>query len=316
MAAVDILLSVHNGMPFLPEQIRSVQAQSHVAWRLWVRDDLSTDGSADVVRAFASDDARIRLLGGPDVRLGASRSFGLLLETVLERADYVMLCDADDVWLPDKIATTLAAMRAAEARRGPGEVLVHTDLTVVDAGLGVLAASFWEYQGLRPERHMLGDMLVRSTVTGPTVMMNGALARRVGSIPSEAVYQDWWVALVAACFGRIVWLPERTVLYRQHGRNSEGATGPGEGLLGRARRGWSALSDPERLRVGVDRTAAQATAFLDRYETELTPTQRLVLKRYAAIGTAGPLVRKLSVLRVASVPEHGWVRRIARALRV
>src|SRR5690606_37152745 len=41
---VDILLTVYNGMPYLNEQIRSLQAQTHASWRLWVRDDGSTDG--------------------------------------------------------------------------------------------------------------------------------------------------------------------------------------------------------------------------------------------------------------------------------
>ena len=48
--------------------------------------------------------------GGP--RLGACGSFAALLAR--SEADYVMFCDQDDVWLPEKIARTLGKMTAVE----------------------------------------------------------------------------------------------------------------------------------------------------------------------------------------------------------
>lgn len=311
---VDILLSVHNGTPHLREQVESIQAQTHRAWRLWIRDDGSTDGSADLVRRIEAEEARVRLLeaGG---NLGASRSYGRLMERPEVTADHVMLCDADDFWLPEKIERTLEAMRESEAAAPAGTpVLVHTDLIIADSALRPIAPSFWRHRGLRVEPPTLERLLSRNVATGPTIMINRALRQLAGRVPPEATYQDWWVTLVAAAFGRIVALPDATVLYRQHGRNSVGA-GPAGGPAALARR--VASGEPEALviRDGLRRAALQAGAFLERYREILAPDDRVLLERFAAIAHAGPIRRRLRVYQLASVPEHGLLRNLARVLR-
>ena len=61
MAAVHIVLSVYNGSRFIQEQIRSIQTQTHEGWRLWVRDDGSTDGTGALVEELAVATSRICL---------------------------------------------------------------------------------------------------------------------------------------------------------------------------------------------------------------------------------------------------------------
>src|SRR5690606_17319061 len=103
--SVDILMTVYNGMPYVPEQVASFQKQSWPHWRLHVRDDGSDDGTLHTLQRLAAEDHRIRLIpseGGPR-RLGALRGFAWLVEKAAPDADYVMFSDADDRWLPDKI---------------------------------------------------------------------------------------------------------------------------------------------------------------------------------------------------------------------
>ena len=44
MAAIDVMMPVKNGLPFLPEAIDSIRNQSFADWRLLVLDHGSTDG--------------------------------------------------------------------------------------------------------------------------------------------------------------------------------------------------------------------------------------------------------------------------------
>ncbi len=313
---IDILLTVYNGAEFLPEQLRSLQAQTHRDWRLWVRDDGSTDGTAQLLLAAAAEDARIRPVHAGGGRLGALGGFSWLLEHAGDgQAPYTMFCDADDVWLPGKIEVTLAAMRRAEAESGPGvPVLMHTDLRVVDARLATIDPSFWHFQGIRPELNSLNRVLNQNTVTGCTAMINRALRERGAPVPAEAVMHDWWLALVASCFGRLVPVPEATILYRQHGRNDTGARRHARGAgaaVGRALAGdWVGP-----LRRELQRATAQAGALLRRFGPEMSPEQRRLVGDFAEIPDCGPLQRRWRLARLGTLTHYGLARNIAFVLR-
>lgn len=313
---VDILLAVYNGTHLLPEQIRSLQAQSHGDWRLWVRDDGSTDDTIRVVQESAAADPRIRLVCGGGARLGASRGLGWLMDQLPESARYIMFCDQDDIWLPNKIELTLSAMQATEVEAGPNiPVLVHTDLVVVDADLDVIEDSFWEYSAIHPERLTLGRLLVQNTVTGCAAMINRPLRDLASPVPAEAVMHDWWMALVAFCFGRIVSLRTATILYRQHGRNAVGAHRLERGAVALFRKTLESYQNTTRLRSAIKGTADQAGAFLERFRSRLTPEDQQLLERYAEIPRCGFWRRKLRVIRLRTLSEHGLARNIGLVLR-
>lgn len=312
---VDIACSVFDGARHLAALLRSLQEQTHRAWRLWVRDDGSTDASMDIVQAFARDDARIRLLPADETRLGAAQSFGWLLERI-PAADYVMFADQDDVWLPAKIATSLKAMVRAE-RAAAGPVLVHTDLVVVDAELREIDRSFWHYARINPEARGLRRAIVRNTVTGATLLMNRALRARVGNIPAGAAMHDWWIGCVAAAFGMIVAVSMPTVLYRQHGTNTIGAVVPSSSL------GWHdvpiavtrALRNGGKLRSWIARAARQAETFLGRYGEDLTPEDRTFLAAYAQMPEQPYLRRKRDLFRMQLLAENGVVQNVGILMR-
>ena len=46
---VSVITPAHNAERFLPETIRSVQAQTYPYWEMWIVDDVSTDGDQVVV---------------------------------------------------------------------------------------------------------------------------------------------------------------------------------------------------------------------------------------------------------------------------
>lgn len=312
---VDIVAACFNGAEYLPEFLASLQSQTHATWRLWARDDGSTDATVDILRTFAASEPRIRLLhvGGPP--LGAAGAFGWLLNRVPPDSLYIMFADQDDVWLPDKISRTLAAMRAAEAV-APGPILVHTDLVVVDAELREIHPSLWRFSRVDPEPVTFRRLIVQNVVTGAATMLNQALRVRAGSLPAGAFYHDWWYACVAAAFGRVVAVRDATILYRQHGANALGAkrrTGvrwyewPGAV--------WRALEETAHLRAQFANSAAQADALLEHYGAELSEEDRRFLRAFARIPHHRMLRRKLEVIRMHLRREDGLLRNLGVLLR-
>ena len=189
-----------------------------------------------------------------------------LLEQFGDQADYVMFCDQDDVWHPDKVRLTLRLMEQVETDLSL-PVLVHTDLRVVDGELREMDPSFQHYSGLDGHRPSLPQLLVQNVVTGCTVMINrsfGAAGLPPGG-GGDMLMHDWWLALIAAAMGRAVFLDRATIDYRQHGGNVVGAMTP-------ARRAMCSRSEGGACAGPFSDTARQAGAFLACYEQELTPT--------------------------------------------
>lgn len=316
LPVVEIIAPLYNGGRFLDGFLRSLAAQTHPAWRLWLRDDGSTDDTLAIARAAAHADGRILLLERTDdARLGARGSFSWLMERVPADAGYVMCADQDDVWLPDKIARTLATMRVAEGT-GAAPVLVHTDLVVVDDRLRTIHESFWRYSGVDPEPVSLRRVIVENVATGATTMLNRELRELAGAVPATAVYHDWWFTCVAAAFGRVVALREATVLYRQHDANVVGAPrGPRPRWYDLPHVAVDALRRSAHLRSELARTARQAAAFLDRFESRLSQSDRRFLADYARLPALPLLERKVALMRLRVRREHGVWRNVGLVLR-
>jgi hypothetical protein len=314
---VDIISSVLDGARFLPEFLESLDKQSHADWRLWVRDDGSSDATVEILRAKAAADSRVELIhvGGPP--MGVAGAYGWVLERVPADATYIMCGDADDVWLPDKIERTLTAMRAAENTAPPNTpVLVHTDLVVVDEELHVRHPSFWALSGFDPEPATLRRVIVRNVATAPSVMLNRALRELVGKTPPAAAFQDWWYVCVAAAFGKVVALREATVLYRQHGANAVGARDARVSLSDLPRAVVWRLGKTAEFRRGLKQSAEQARAFLDRYGNRLPDDDRRFLAEYARLPELGFLRRKVDLLRLRVLPEYGLLRSLGLGVLV
>jgi hypothetical protein len=105
------------------------------------------------------------------ITLGA-RSIFSTLSTLA--ADYIMFCDQDDVWLPQKVSITFDKMKAMAHDYGQDSpLLVHTDVTVVDSNLHKVAQSLWQYQKSDPDKGAtLRRLLLQNVATGCTVMIN------------------------------------------------------------------------------------------------------------------------------------------------
>jgi len=226
--------------------------------------------------------------------LGVVGNFSRLLTT--STAPYVMFADQDDIWHPDKISLTLNAMSIREAEVGTNiPILAHTDLTLVDEQLQVVAPSYWRHQGIFPEKgHSLGHMMVENIASGCTSMMNRCLADLAGEIPREAGFQDWWISLVAAAFGEIVSVPVQTISWRRHAANSSDITKLSEVFrqtliaAPTMRRHLASLLQASRPRVRV---------FLSRYRDHLTPSQIASLEAFLRLPELGFFQRRLAVLQ-------------------
>ncbi len=299
---IDILLATFNGGRFLREQLDSLLHAIPEDARVLVQDDGSADDTPAILSAYAQAHPNvIRLTEGPAHEKSAKGNFMSLL--IKSDAEYTFFCDQDDVWEPGKIQKSLNRMRAGEERFGKDcPLLVHTDLSVVDASLGPIAPSFWRYQNLDPSP-AVNRLLVQNSVTGCTVFINRALKELLKKAPAGGMLMhDWWAALIAASMGHILPVDEPLIRYRQHGNNQLGASG-----FDPVRDMKKAAGGDGGFRQRILDTMAQAKAFCTVYEELLPESAWHAVYRYAHLSMHKKPLRMLMLLRYGYL-KKGFMR--------
>jgi succinoglycan biosynthesis protein ExoO len=109
---VTVLIAAYNAEGFLRRAVLSALTQTVPVLEVLIVDDASTDGTAGVVKELAAADDRIRLEslpknGGPSV----ARNAGL----DRARGQWIVVLDADDAMLPDRLEGMLRVAAASEA---------------------------------------------------------------------------------------------------------------------------------------------------------------------------------------------------------
>ncbi|WP_129793639.1 glycosyltransferase [Sphingosinicella sp. CPCC 101087] len=105
---VSIVMSVYNGLPYMTAALESLVGQTYTNLEFVIVDDGSTDGSREVLRAYAVRDERFRLIEQPNAGLTKA-----LIRGVSEsRGTYVARMDADDISVPHRIERQVEALEA------------------------------------------------------------------------------------------------------------------------------------------------------------------------------------------------------------
>jgi glycosyltransferase involved in cell wall biosynthesis len=106
MSKVDVIIPAYNAAKFLPTAIESVIAQTFEDWTILLIDDGSTDNTAEVVAPFRQRlGSKLQYIQQPNGGLPAARNTAIRNSS----AEFLALLDADDVWLPWRLAESLKA---------------------------------------------------------------------------------------------------------------------------------------------------------------------------------------------------------------
>lgn len=301
---ITILLATCNGENYLAEQLNSILAQTNKNWILLIHDDNSIDNTVDIIKHYQNKYPSIIQFLDDNIGFGnASKNFNYLLDKV--DTEYIMFCDQDDVWLPNKIELTIDRMLEVEKLHFDIPILVHTDLKVVNREIEFLSESYWSYQGIDPEYNTLNRLLIQNVVTGSTVMINKKLACLASPIPKNVIMHDWWLGLVASLFGEIHHIERATILYRQHNNNDTGATSYNL---------WTIFNKAKRVsNINLKKYIDQTKELLDRYATQLNPEQTRLLNNFISIENASWIHSK-QILLANNILKQNFMRSIGLLL--
>lgn len=269
---VSVAMATYNGARHLQHQLESIAAQTLTPAELVVHDDGSTDETVDLLTAFARDSPFRVQVHRSEVGGGFANAF--LYAATRCTGELVAFSDQDDVWLPEKLATAVAALRT------PGVVLAVHPCSVVDDDLAPLGHTFPRLSpGVSPPLSTDPWLPVPGmAMTFERSLMDGLEWRRrppSHDLPGQPVRHDEWVYTLARAVGSIAFLPQPLSLYRQHAKNVTGAPNETRAFAALST-GWSYYC------ARRDQARAWALFFRDAAGREHVADRREALRRAAA----------------------------------
>lgn len=216
---IDILLATYNGEKYLEAQLDSILNQTYSNFRLLISDDCSSDNTQKILKEYEKKDNRIQLFF-QEKNLGVMKNFEFLLKNV--KNDYYMFSDQDDIWKQEKIEKSLKKLLETNSD------LVYTDLEVVDENLNVTYPSYWKLKGIYnkiKKYNNFESLYLNNFVTGCTMISKSKLIKDVLPLPNTSKYvlHDYWIPLIISQKGKIAYIEEPLIKYRQHKNNKIGS---------------------------------------------------------------------------------------------
>jgi hypothetical protein len=211
MAVVSVIIPTHNMAGFVCQAIDSVLRQTYQQLEIIVVDDASEDATISVVASI--QDPRLRLVRHREQRgPSAARNSGIQAAA----GDLIAFLDADDLWLPAKLARQLEVFA-----QDPEAGLVYCGVYEVDSDLRFLRVpppgDRWPSAGdaafERVARRKpfilapLSSMVVRRSCFDEVGLFDEAIVQA----------EEWDLVLRLSLKWNLHCVPEPLVLYRMHG---------------------------------------------------------------------------------------------------
>lgn len=215
---VDVLMATYNGEKYIKEQIDSILNQTYKNIQLIISDDCSTDKTREILKQYEQND-NVKIFY-QEKNLGYIKNFEFLLKNV--ESDLYMLSDQDDVWKKEKIEKSVEKLKKENLD------FVFGDLEVVDQNLNTIYESFDEYMKIdRKINKCIGSYKMQylyNCVTGCTILSKKEHLNKVLPLPATSKYMvhDYWIGLIVSLNGKIGYIKEKYIKYRQHGNNQVG----------------------------------------------------------------------------------------------
>jgi glycosyltransferase involved in cell wall biosynthesis len=218
-------MTTYQGERHLKAQLHSLAEQDLLPLEVQIGDDGSSDGTEDIVRAFAIKAPFPVHFTRNENTLGYGENF---LRTALRcRGDWIAFCDQDDIWSTVKLSRVAEAIGAAP----PSVMLIAHNARIVDEHGRSLDSALLERLPDRVHRPFAlpATWLCAGfrQVFRRTLMTDFDINNRIGTVNGQqqdggfdSLPHDSWIPFLANMTGQIRTLSADLVDYRRHGSNA------------------------------------------------------------------------------------------------
>lgn len=221
--SVSVAMATYNGAQYLSEQLHSIAAQTLLPLELVISDDGSTDNSLKIAADFADRSPFPVHIHRNERNLHYARNFREASRRC--RGDLIAFSDQDDWWSPDRLERCIAPFDDPELL-----LLYHNAWLVDDERRkartlydGDAEHSALDLEPLGPWNHSYGLVQIfRADLRQFDDLWDESLNHITD--PQDILTHDQWYFFLAEALGRVEFLDEPLLEYRQHGSNQVSAT--------------------------------------------------------------------------------------------
>jgi len=208
---VSFIVLCYNQERFVAEAIKGALAQTYPVTEIIISDDASTDRTYSIVESLVAG------YNGPhkvsvrrnEHNLGVNVHVNKLVS--LARGDFIVIAAGDDISLPDRTSRLVAEWEK-------GAVGVFSNARIIDRSSRPKALIAREdYQGLTNWRDMV--RLGSHGSWGCAYGWDRSVFDVFGDIPYNVLGEDAAIPFRCALLGKLAYIPEPLVMYREHGSN-------------------------------------------------------------------------------------------------
>ena len=209
-----VVIPTRDRPAMLSEALATVCAQTDPDWVAVVADDGDGPPARDAIPAAIRDDSRIAFLRTAARSPGGARNAAIRrgIEMRGTTPSLVAFLDDDDLWLPGHLAASRAALATA-----PDAPFVHGAAVTRD---GDLESSYHARDAGPFDGDLFRALVRRDVVATSSVVARGDALLAEGLFREDLRHtQDWDLWLKLSRRGPIAFVPETTVVYRNHDGN-------------------------------------------------------------------------------------------------
>ena len=202
-----------NAEKYLPELLESLARQSMKPCELVVCDDGSTDATLTLLDEFSRNSVYpVRIFRNP-VTLRPTKNFEKAI--TLCSGEFIALCDADDIWHPDKLSILVEWLRSKPEAGG-----IFSDADLIDEFSAPKGERLWQRALFNPTPATgleldANRLLQGNVVTGATLMFRSTLRDKCLPIPCTWIH-DGWIAWMLVLESRLIACDRPLIGYRIH----------------------------------------------------------------------------------------------------
>ncbi len=200
MKKISVIIPIYNGEKYITETIQSIISQTYPIFEIIVINDGSTDGSLQIIENISKEFSNVIILNQKNSGPAAARNNGIRNSN----GEYIAICDADDIWVSDKIEKQM-------------NVFQNTDAKLVYSGMK--SFGFTNDTFLYNGKNSVRNLFKQNYIPNSSVVLHKSVIGKIGYFNEEKNFftvEDYQYWLRIAHVFKITIVPECLLKYRVH----------------------------------------------------------------------------------------------------